>query len=906
MSRGRIGLFGTKKSKKSLQSDIEADDFIAQLFEQELDFPEFSDSPIETSALSNNTNAKKSKSSTKTSSKSTKSSQKSTSKTSKTSKVKASRTKSTKTARKTKAKAKKSSNESTISSFVLNYDELLATLAAHSPHITLLDNIITPQNILINYDVTIDFNGFSIISDESQSVMRVLDIRSGKVILTGKGKIFAMGKQGVAIRAFGAISSGVPNYTNLTVGPEISLFAPDSYGILISPNLGVAYGLTISFSGQIFAHDGIGLAGAIRADDRHLPTINILEGAHIVADETVGVAIEAAGYGQWGITNARLSGAAAASLSMGELSFLNSQLIARDITFSLCPSAAQTLKLTVDGGTYVAERGANISGEKSSTTKLSLKSGNFYAPELLITKNLKPLLKTKGRTKFSKNVAKILAELIPTPAEDEIHLDTSEVPATTNPSVQSEPETISDPATTSEPGILTEPEHIPESNVLVEPTDISASEIAQEPIPPIEPAIDTIPSESSVSTLASSVMESNPNATIQPEPSWSMQPESPVPEPSITTPSEPVISYPQHSTITTPATPPAFSQATSSFAAYPPSLAASDEQVAARAALADAINDIRKLNAEDYGANFSYLEQTILRAEQVLNNPYTTLQDIFTAASELLQAFDNLQENDNSSLSDDELDELFYHGAVLEEMVNEPQDELTSAVIDLTLPGSTHSSKSPHSSHTQLSNGISPTAVANQLSLQAQSYDETEAAATDFGKMVSLLNLIADLDLNRYLATSQTSLLEALAEAEEILNDPSCSQEEVDDITERITDGLQELELVRLAHLSGRSRRTRPKLNIPAPSAHQPVPIIMIDETSPAPNWSTGVVMIDEMNPYIADPDTLEKMIRATRPVIAAFFDTITSPARKLSRSLSAGFRAGLTVYRETLHAAKG
>ncbi len=971
MARGRIGLFGTKKSKKSLPSDIEADDFIAQLFEQEPDFSDLFDEPSGTSSTSRSSKTKTPKTSSKTTSKSAESSN-----ATKSPKVKTTR-KSTKFPKSTKKpKLKKSSSDATISDFVQTYDDLLAVLAAHCPHVTLLDNIIAPENILINYDVTIDFNGFSIVSDESHSVVRVLDIRSGKVVLTGRGKIFAMGKQGVAIRTFGAISSGVPNYTNLTVGPEISLFAPDSYGILISPNLGVAYGLTINFAGQIFAHDGIGLSGAIRADDRHLPTINILESAHIVADETSGVAIEAAGYGQWGITGARLTGAAAASLSIGELSFLNSQLLARDITFNLCPSAAHPLKLTIDGGTYVAERGANISGEKSTTTKLSLKSGNFYAPELLITKNLKPLLKTKGRAKFSKNVAKILAELIPTPAADEIHLDTSDVAVSEPIPESNSPENIpsesliqpnSPENTPSNNSIRSNSTPEPTTDALTEST--LATNIAADNFTASNSISDAVPDSvlaeesnesaltetgvtpdqitSSKSTLIESEAATSATTPSAPEITSSTKPETitdpanlsepeiasepaltkikpetiPTSNPSIIPSVTPVLNPTESSTLasaqlvsnfepTSPPQPtfaasPVFSRPIPSFTAYP-ATPVIDEQTAARAALADAISDIRKLNSEEYGTNFSYLEQTIQRAEQILSDPRTTLQDIFTTAGELLQAFDGLQESDNFSLSDDELDELFYHGAVLEEMVSEPQDELTSAVIGLTYPEFSYQDKTTKASHTNLTNGLSPAAVANQLSLQVQAYDETEVAATDFGKMVDLLNLVASLDLNRYLATSQTTLLEALAEAEEILNDPTCSQEEVDDITERITDGLQELELVRLAHLTGRSRRTQPKLNIPAPIVHQPIPIIMIDEMAPSANWSTGVTMIDEMDPYVADPDTLEKMIRATQPVVTAFFETIASPVKKLSRSLSAGFQAGLTAYRDTLHAAKG
>lgn len=856
MPRGRIGLFGTKKSKESL---VEAEDFIAQLFEQEPDFPE---TPVKT-------RQKSTKSTTKTTTKST-------AKTSKTSKAKTSKPKAVKKPK--SSKSKKPAKSSSSLGLIRNYDELIAALGSHYPQVTLADNIIAADNILINYDVTIDFNGFSIISDESHQISRVLDIRRGVVELVGKGKVFAMGKQGVAIRVFGAISNNSINYTNVTVGQEISLFAPDSYGLLISPNFGVAYGLTVNFAGQIFAHDGIGLAGAIRANDRNLPNINIQETANIVADETTGVALEAAGFGQWGITGARLSGAAAASLTAGNLNFTNPQAIAKDITFSLYPSDALDLKISLDGGTYVAERGANIAGEKTATTKISIKSGNFYSPDQYIAKNLKSLIRSKGKAKFSKDVAKILVEIAPEPEILTQDLQPVQSALIVEPTPQEQETIISEADTTSniEPETqIIEPNEQP-ADIL--PADVmSEKSEAESPRPAVEES-PTPPKD----------LTTEPEATPQPQSKPQSQPIHP-PSIPIITPSPIATSY------SAPTLPPIPSPA--------PVL---NEQEAARMALADAINDIRKLNSADYGNNFQMLEQIVHRAELILSDPRTTVQDIFTTAGELLQAFDKLQQGDDFLLSDDELDELFYHGAVLEEMVSEPQDEFANAVFGLTHPQNVTTSRGPakKQSNTTSSNS-SPTAVANQLSLQVQSYDTSAPVATDFGKMIELLNLIADLDLNRYLATSQTILLESLAEAEEILNDPTCSQEEIDDITERMTDGLQALELVRLAHLTGRSRPNQPKITIPAPVVHQPIPIIMIDEMAPSFNWSTGATMIDELTPYIVDADTLEKMIRATKPVVTACFDTIVSPFRKISRSLAAGAKAGLAVYRETLHAAK-
>lgn len=740
-------------------------------------------------------------------------------------------------------KQPKKTSKSLPNTFVQTYAELDEALRAHTPKITLLDNIITVDNLLINSDVTIDFNDFSIISEESHSSARVFDLRSGHLTLTGRGKIFAMGKQSVAIRAFGSISSSTPDYTVLDIDKDISLFAPDSYGIMISPNLGVAYGLTINFYGRIFARDGIGLSGSIRPKDGNLPTINIKPGAVIVADETAGVALDAIGHGVWNIESANLSGAAGANLGSGLVNFKRSQVIARDITFNLCASEAQTLKATADGGTYLAERNANVAGTPSPSAKITLKSGKFYAPEPNIAKGVESSAKILTRAVFSHDVAEVLSQ-ISSPIEE---VTSAELEAPAPVLASAEPLPSAMPTAENPP-----------ANYFVEPQPVETTDE--------ELIIAELNSEES---------------------------EHPLPAPA------------------SPSLPPA-----------PSPTQVMNDQTAARMALADAINDIRNLNARDYGTGFSDLEQVIKYAESVLSNPQTSISDIFGAASQLLQAFDGLkQETDDNPLSDAELDELFYHGAVLEEMVSDSTFDLPdlqpvvpepifeqSVAIQTSFEQPDFSEldfEEPDLAPLSPAEASSLNNMANQLSLQAQDYDTSEPLATDFGQISALLNLIADLDLSRYLASTQNDLLKALAEAEETLNDPSCSQDDIDDVAELLTDGLRELELVRNAHVATRTPKSLPKTSTPAPVAKQTVLATMVDEMSPAPTWTSGVTMIDEMTPFTTDPDTFEKMLRSTRPVLLALLEAGLHPLKKLSRSLVAGTRAGLKAYRDAFHAFK-
>jgi len=290
---------------------------------------------------------------------------------------------------------------------IQSYPELIAALEAKAVQITLGANIIAPDNILINHDVAINFNGYNIISEETNPGARVLDIRSGEVTLTGKGKIFAMGARSVAIRVFGAISIGMPAYTTLTIDDGISLFAPDSYGILISPNLGVAYGLIINLSGEIIARDGIGLSSHIRGRDVNLPTINIRSGARITADETYGSALEAAGYAAWNIGAAKLTGATGALLKSGQINFSHTEIIATGEAYSnaaittaeaqqegspeaqledpvpanaairIASAAKHDLNITVEGGSYLGEKSFAVAGDPSSLESFVIKGGDF-------------------------------------------------------------------------------------------------------------------------------------------------------------------------------------------------------------------------------------------------------------------------------------------------------------------------------------------------------------------------------------------------------------------------------------------------------------------------------------------------------------------------------------------------
>ncbi len=784
-------------------------------------------------------------------------------------------------------------------SYVSTYHELLSALQAREPQIALDNNIIIEGNILINYNVTIDFNGYSIISEDTHPDVRVLDIRSGEVALIGQGKVFAMGKNSVAIRAFGAISNGVPNYTSVTVGDGISLFAPDSYGILISPNLGVAYGLTIDFAGQIFARDGICLSSGVRAYDPSAPIINIQDGARITADEEAGIALETAGYGAWSVGVAYIRGAIGAALSKGIIDINHAQILAtRSETFRIMESPDAMLEVNIDGGDYGSERSAVIAGVSGTIKKFSIKGCKFYSPVEPIMPELSKIIKRKRLTKSNDlsalQASFLAAQSAPEPAPIPDELGSMSIAA---------------PAALDSPSIL-----LPEDS-LAEQTLASVSKPVKHPkkhtkLPePIELTDDATDEAEILSELAASqedqeIPEIQTNQDIQ---TTQATPQDRLFQPPKTGPVTPAA--------TTPSIAPAPPRPTVFQPAPQPVLPFTNEQDAARRALSDAIMDIRKLSADDYDTGFTELEKAIRQAEKILSNPLAPLSEICGAASGLLMAFDGLEEHDESTLSDDELDELFYHGAVLQEMLRESRH--SSAVKKPHKKKSLFSRKkapkfipeSTASIFTGAPNLIAavehyqytpPQPVSNPVKTESQTPNPNYAS--NFNRLSEVLTTISELDLNKYTLASQEILLNTLAQAQDVLNnDPHSSQDVIDELATKLNVEMSQLVPLRQAHVARTNLQA--ELTAPAPTLGELAPSAMIDEMTPSTIWSLGVTMIDETTPFITDPTTREKMLRAMQSRASILQQTLTRPFRKLARSLGAGLRAGINAYRDTLHA---
>lgn len=837
---------------------------------------------------------------------------------------------------------------------IMDYRELVSALDSPVSSITLGNNIIIEANILINRDVIIDFNGYGIIADERLPDARVLDIRSGHVTLAGRGKIFAIGAHGVAIRLFGAISSTSPDYTHLIVEEGISIFAPDSYGILISPNLGVAYGMTLDFAGQMFAHDGICLTGGIHGHEENLPTANILDTANIIVDEVSGAPIEAAGYGKWQISAARFNGAVGARLHTGILNFNNTQILAQSgPVFALGEANHRELEVIVDGGAYASEYNYIAAGVPDYAKKFTLRSGEFAGREGIVSDNLAKAVRKNKPAVIREDLDEFLQSFPPviisspvtmppiTPESATITISESDIESSTN--------------TTSAPS-----DHF--SDFMTDASDdeqaIISELMAEESIS--NPSNDQTPLKAAptLSTFFSKKNHTIPNAskntTQQDTPvpsSFKNSVQSNISNSSENTAQPDASTLPPRPTFTRPPKP-----------ISPPS----EEEVAARLALSDAIADIRGLRADDYEVGFAALQRAIQQAEQILANPAASLVDICNAANSLLQAFDGLEEYDDSSLSDEELDELFYHGAVLKELTTGHKKITTitkkkskkiapapESVGAAALQPTFTPTKASSGSQLLLESPTPPPAFAeiapstnfsddtllhsleedDQLDLSdalefiSQEADELEGFDSDvdfdfnsssdleqnqnsgrpilnnpdFTVLSEALTAISNLNLDDYTIASREALLGELARAQSILTDASSTQSMIDEIAANLVAGMSDLEVVKNSH----SLAPHIRLNSPAPIIKRAILPTMIDEMMPTSTWSQGVTMIDELTPFTTDLTTREKMLRSTQSYLYALADSIKQPLHKFTKSLIAGTRAGLRAYRETLHAGK-
>ncbi len=274
--------------------------------------------------------------------------------------------------------------------------------AIQNPEITkiiLVSDIIVMSDITVNRQepLTLDLNGYKIASLRANT--SAIDLQTGNLTITGQGSIVANGMGASGVRVKGAMTAENIHYANLTLDEQVTLYAPHAYGIYLAPNFQAAYGVEITLKGKIIARDGIGINRLVQGKGEHAPKITIADSAFIEVDADEGVALSAAGYGEWQIGAAAITGATGASVKAGQLNFAGTKLTATGelanpsgwdnsigvgavVQIEESDECAGDIRLSFDGGEYISRQSYLVAKYGTGTTlqSLKIKAGNFKVP----------------------------------------------------------------------------------------------------------------------------------------------------------------------------------------------------------------------------------------------------------------------------------------------------------------------------------------------------------------------------------------------------------------------------------------------------------------------------------------------------------------------------------------------
>ncbi len=291
---------------------------------------------------------------------------------------------------------------------VSTYEELVQALKDRQPSIKLLSSITATDNLVIDYNVTIDLGIYNIESNVANA--RVIDIHQGTVNLIssatdGGGQIIASGEGGAAVRVYGA-ANPIDAFSTVTIGKNVTLrtntSSSSSYAVFVSitDDNHNAYGVQINFQGKIVAYNGIYVNGFIQHGEG-MPKILVDDGANISANSEGGAAIYAAGYADWNIGAATLTGGTGVAIKSGVLTANSSSITATGpaqesqpdgggfnpigAVFQIedHPSYAGDMELTVDGGIYTSNNhGVFVEygqARSAGVASITVKGGKFNA-----------------------------------------------------------------------------------------------------------------------------------------------------------------------------------------------------------------------------------------------------------------------------------------------------------------------------------------------------------------------------------------------------------------------------------------------------------------------------------------------------------------------------------------------
>lgn len=278
---------------------------------------------------------------------------------------------------------------------VTNESELAAALSDTDLRYIKLDaDIILLDDLVFNHDVVLDLGGHKLASLAQGA--RVIDIKCGCITITGKGSIVANGLGSAAVRIKGAMTADNVSYSGLLIDEDVTLYAPNYYGLFLTPNCQAAYGVEVNFKGSMIARDGFCINGNIQGRGDNAPRINLLDGARVIVDENDGLAIYAPGFGRWEIGSVEMIGSTGIAASTGEFHLVGSTIIATGTAltsrewyeemassgavFQLNNAGASIPTLDIRSGEYISRQGHIFTQNplpKTTAVQLNLQGGDF-------------------------------------------------------------------------------------------------------------------------------------------------------------------------------------------------------------------------------------------------------------------------------------------------------------------------------------------------------------------------------------------------------------------------------------------------------------------------------------------------------------------------------------------------
>lgn len=259
-----------------------------------------------------------------------------------------------------------------------------AVISKDVTSITLTSDIIIPNTatyvngVLFYRDLKlapleIDLNGHNITSEGNYALHTLY----GKYNITGTGTISS---KLIAVVVKGSADINFTEYNTLTIGSGVTLSS--QYGVLVDQTAGrnsagqavavpYAYGVNFTFNGTINAMQGLYVQGVIKYTDNPV-RVNVGDTAVINAEK---FAIYAAGYAQWTIGAAHITGETAIGTKAGGFDLTNTTITATgpfvagnvkdggmDSTGTVFQvehhaSYADQIEINIDGGTYTSVNG---------------------------------------------------------------------------------------------------------------------------------------------------------------------------------------------------------------------------------------------------------------------------------------------------------------------------------------------------------------------------------------------------------------------------------------------------------------------------------------------------------------------------------------------------------------------